>query len=60
VWPVTPPNALRQGEVWRDRNFGLLQIDWSGRAPVVTAQVRDEKGAVRLEQRIDTAALAVR
>jgi alkaline phosphatase D len=60
VWPVTPPNALRRGDLWRDRNFGMLNIDWSGRAPVVTAQVRDEKGVVRLEQRIDAAALIVR
>jgi len=60
VWPVTPPNALRQGEVWRDRNFGLLEIDWSHPAPVVKAQVRDETGQVRLSQSIDTATLVVR
>jgi len=60
VWPVTPPNALRQGDVWRDRNFGLLTIDWSRRAPVVLAEVRDERGEPRLSARIDTATLAIR
>jgi len=59
VWPVTPPNALRIGEVWRDRNFGLIEIDWSTPAPVVRIEVRDEKGAPRLTQTIDTATLVV-
>lgn len=52
VWPVTPPNALRVGEVFRGQNFGLLTVDWSGAAPTVLAEVRDVDGAVRLEQAI--------
>ena len=59
VWPVTPPNALRVGEVWRDRNFGLIEIDWSGRAPVLKIEVRDEQGQPRLSQAIDTRRLSV-
>jgi alkaline phosphatase D len=59
VWPVTPPNALRQGDVWRDRNFGLIVIDWSRPAPVVTVEIRDEKGTPRLAQTVDTASLTV-
>ena len=60
VWHVTPPNALRVGEALRERNFGLLEVDWSGAAPKVRAQVRDEKGAPRLTAEIDTAKLIVR
>lgn len=57
VWPVTPPNALRVSPVLRERNFGLIQIDWSPPAPAVTVQIRDEKGAVKISQRVDTADL---
>lgn len=59
VWPVTPPNALRVGEVLREQNFGLLTIDWQGAAPTVLAQVCDVKGEVRLEQPIRIADLVV-
>ncbi|NBU25390.1 MAG: alkaline phosphatase family protein [Gammaproteobacteria bacterium] len=60
VWPVRPPNARRSGDILREQNFGLLQLDWSDPAAVrVTAQARDVKGAVRLEQRIDTRELRV-
>jgi alkaline phosphatase D len=59
VWPVTPPNARRQGEVWRDRNFGLIEIDWSPPAPKLRVEVRDERGAARLGVTIDTATLTV-
>lgn len=59
VWPVTPPNALRQGEVWRERNFGLIDIDWSTPAPKLRVEVRDETGVARLGVSIDTATLRV-
>jgi len=59
VWPVTPPNALRVGEVCREQNFGLLTIGWEGSGPTVLAQVRDVTGAVRLEQAIRVGDLKV-
>ncbi|MBB5745744.1 alkaline phosphatase D family protein [Brevundimonas variabilis] len=59
VWPVTPPNALRVGSVFRDQNFGLLTIDWEGTSPTVLAQVRDVNGVVRLEQPIRIGDLVV-
>jgi alkaline phosphatase D len=57
VWPVTPPNALRVGDLWRDRNFGLIEIDWSAPAPRLKVEIRDEKGAPRLTQAVDTSTL---
>jgi alkaline phosphatase D len=57
VWPVVPPNANRVGEVLREANFGLIEIDWSRPAPVLDLQVRDGTGAVRLREVVDTAAL---
>ena len=59
VWPVTPPNALRVGGVFRDQNFGLLTIGWNGDSPTVLAEVRDVNGVVRLEQAIRVADLTV-
>lgn len=59
VWPVTPPNALRVGQVFRDQNFGLLTIGWEGESPTVLAEVRDVNGAVRLEQPIRIGDLVV-
>jgi alkaline phosphatase D len=59
VWPVIPPNALRVSEVLRERNFGLIEIDWSKTAPVVTVRVCDEKGTVKITQLIDAGTLKV-
>jgi alkaline phosphatase D len=59
VWPVTPPNALRVGEVFRDQNFGLLTIGWGGDRPTILAEIRDVNGTVRLEQAIRVGDLTV-
>jgi alkaline phosphatase D len=57
VWPVTPPNARRVSSVLRERNFGLIEIDWSAAAPVATVRIHDEKGAVKITQAIDAGTL---
>ena len=53
------PNALRRGRAFRDVNFGWIEIDWSGPAPLVTVQIRDRRGEVTLEQRLDIGQLRV-
>ena len=57
VWPVTPPNARRVSSVLRERNFGMIEIDWNGAAPLVTVRIHDEKGAVKITQVIDAGTL---
>jgi hypothetical protein len=54
-----PPKARQVGEAYRDRNFGLVQIDWRGARTEVTLQIRDVMSAVRLEQgmRLDSLTL---
>lgn len=53
VWPVTPPNSRRIGEVLREANFGMLHIDWhASGGPSVRCEVRDAAGQVRLAQEI--------
>jgi alkaline phosphatase D len=59
TWPVTPPNALRLGEILAEPNFGMLEIDWSGRHPLVVARIHDIAGKRFVEQRIDTGELVV-
>jgi alkaline phosphatase D len=57
VWPVIPPNSRRIGEAYRDRNFGLIQIDWDSNS--VKVSIHGENGAVKLEQSINLASLRV-
>ena len=60
VWPVTPPNSRRVGEILREQNFGLIEIDWAAAGgPRITMQARDVRGEVRLEQRLSATDLAI-
>jgi alkaline phosphatase D len=60
VWPVTPPNALRIGDVVREANFGVIEIGWGTTAADTTLdlEVRDVAGRPRLAQRLRLADLA--
>ncbi len=59
VWPVTPPNARRVGDVLRARNFGWIEIDWQRAIPEVTLQIRDESGKPWLTHALDVDTLRV-
>jgi len=45
-------NSYRVGLTYFETNFGTVSIDWEQADPVVRLQVRDEKGAVVLQQRL--------
>jgi len=45
-------NSYRVGLTFFDVNFGSVLIDWTAADPIVRLQVRDEKGAVVLQQRL--------
>jgi alkaline phosphatase D len=45
-------NTHRVGLTYFETNFGMIEIDWRERDPVLRLQVRDEKGNVVLQQRI--------
>jgi len=55
TWPVLPPNGRRVGEAWRERNFGLIEIDWANAA--LRVEIRDETGRARITQLIPLAQL---
>lgn len=59
VWPVTPPNARRVGDVYRAQNFGLLSIDWNARRSI-TAEVRGVDGKPQLSQQVFLDSLQVK
>jgi alkaline phosphatase D len=59
VWPVTPPNGNRKGDVVREVNFGTVNIDWAGPATAISLQVHDVKGAIKLQQTIPLQALQI-
>jgi alkaline phosphatase D len=48
--PSTEPNDYRVGERFSPANFGMIEIDWSGRAPKVSIQIRDVDGKTVREQ----------
>ncbi len=57
VWPVVPPNANRIGEVLREANFGVIEINWNAPDPRVVLQVRDTSGRARIEHELRLSAL---
>lgn len=60
VWPVLPPNALRVGDAFRNRNFGLITLDWrsNGRTGI-KVDLNNEQGAMQLTQSINLSQLRV-
>lgn len=50
TWPVEPPNNNRIGEVFREVNFGVIEIDW--RVGKLTLEARDQNNNIRLSQDI--------
>lgn len=42
---------------FRGDNFGLITVDWDRADPRITLEVRDRRGAVALEQKLDLSAL---
>ncbi|MFM7274048.1 MAG: alkaline phosphatase D family protein [Gammaproteobacteria bacterium] len=56
VWGIPTPNANRMSEALNEPNFGLIEIDWE-EPRRISLQIRDGAGRVRIEQRIEAAAL---
>ncbi len=46
-------NRYRQGELIIERNFGVLQIDWSAERPRVIAEIRGVGNALLLQRELD-------
>jgi alkaline phosphatase D len=57
TWPKVEPNVNRVGEVVRENNFGLIEIDWSRPDPRITLRIHDVTGALRNEVIVDRSAI---
>jgi alkaline phosphatase D len=43
-------NRYRVGSLFYEKNFGLIDVDWSSSSPVPSLQVRDQENRARLQQ----------
>lgn len=57
VWPVDVPNANRVGQILRELNFGMIEIDWQSRDPVMQLRAHDIRGTVRIAQQLSLSQL---
>ncbi|HUF61550.1 MAG TPA: alkaline phosphatase D family protein [Verrucomicrobiales bacterium] len=48
-WPSVEPNRNRFGEVVRDYNFGMIEVDWAPEDPAVELRVHDGSGEARVK-----------
>ena len=51
-WFVMESNPHRLGKAFPKSNFGLIEIDWSRSDPVISMQVRDVEGRVRISHEV--------
>lgn len=56
-WRPLEPNRHRLGTMNFGDNFGLIAIDWEKPDPVVSLQIRDVEGDVRLSQKVPLSTL---
>ncbi|MCE4539049.1 alkaline phosphatase family protein [Pelomonas sp. P7] len=52
VWDIPTPNRRRVSEVYAGVNFGLVELDFSGRVPTLQLGIRDLQGNTRIQQRL--------
>ena len=51
-WRPLSPNTNRVAGMSFDPNFGLIAIDWQRDDPIVSLQIRDESGDIRINQKL--------
>ena len=57
-WESVEPNKNRLGEVVRDNNFGMINIDWSDPDPELNFHIYDINGNSRVGYKVKLSALA--
>ena len=50
-------NRYRLGQLFTQKNFGIIDIDWGASLTWISLQVRDEEGRIRIEERVDLSKL---
>jgi alkaline phosphatase D len=54
TWPQISPNTLRVGTAHAVQNFGCIEIDWSGKRPVLQLSARTLDGSALFQHRFPT------
>jgi alkaline phosphatase D len=52
TWDFATPNDNRIDGPVMENHFGLLTIDWEREDPAITMQIRDNKGATKIDRKI--------
>ena len=47
------PNSYRVGERYQPANFGMVEIDWTGKSPKLSLQLRDVEGKTVRDAKMD-------
>ena len=58
IWDSEEPNKNRIGNIVRENNFGLIEIDWSAPEPILHFQIIDSKGTSRVNRQIQLAEIS--
>ena len=52
AWPTVEDNQNRVGEVVRENNLGMIEIDWSQDDPELKLQLVDINGEIRVSHQV--------
>jgi len=56
-WHNTEPNKFRVGNVFRKNHFGMIEIDWTQKDPLVTMKILDVSGDVQVKHSLSLSEL---
>lgn len=57
TWPSVEENQNRVGEIVRENNFGMIEIDWNAKDPEIHMQLFDITGKQRVSHRVQLSEL---
>jgi hypothetical protein len=40
-------NRYRAGQLFSEKNFGLIDIDWTAKSPILPLQIRDQENRIQ-------------
>jgi alkaline phosphatase D len=56
-WRLPGPNRHRVAAMSWGTNFGMIEIDWSRPDPLISLQIRDESGELRINEKVPLSVL---
>jgi alkaline phosphatase D len=59
AWRSLEKNQHRVATMQFGNNFGLIEIDWDAKDPLVRLQIRDEQGDITIQQKVPLSVLTI-